>query len=86
VQLGLGLVPIVPILLLPFILIFFILVFPLWGVALAVLGLLLVIMGGLNVAAKRAGLGLFTKPTLEIERSFRWVLTFGGFVRTKKKD
>ena len=86
VQLGLGLVPIVPILLLPFILIFFILVFPLWGIALGVLGLMLVIVRGLNVAAKRVGVGLFSKPARALERSFRWVLTFGGFVRPKTND
>jgi 3-hydroxyacyl-[acyl-carrier-protein] dehydratase len=86
VQLGLGLVPIVPILLLPFILIFFVLVFPLWGVALGVLGLLLIIMRAINATAKRVHVGLFSTATAALERSFRWVLTFGGFVRTKKND
>jgi hypothetical protein len=86
VQLGLGLVPIVPILLLPFILVFFIIVFPIWGVALAVLGLMLLIVRGLNAAATRMGVEIFNDPAMAMERSFRWVLTFGGFVRQKKPD
>jgi hypothetical protein len=52
----LGLVPIVPILLLPFILIFFVIVFPIWGVALGVLGLLLLIARGLDRLASALAL------------------------------
>ena len=85
-QLGLGLVPIVPILLLPFILVFFILVFPLWGLALAVLGFMLLVIRGIDAVAKRAGVGIFNGPALAMARSFRWVLTFGGFVRQDKRD
>lgn len=85
-QLGLGLVPIVPILLLPFILVFFILVFPLWGLALAVLGILLLVIRGLDAAATRMGVDILNDPAMAMDRSFRWVLTFGGFVRQNKPD
>jgi hypothetical protein len=72
--------PIVPLLLLPFALIFFIIVFPFWGVALGVLGLLLVILRGLNSVFGK-GHGPFAGPAAAVYRAFRWVLTFGGFVR-----
>jgi hypothetical protein len=81
VQLGLGLLPIVPILLLPFILIFFVVVFPLWGVALAVLGLLLLLLRGLDWLARQAGVTALSGATQALLRAFRWVLTFGGLAR-----
>lgn len=71
------LLPIAPLLLLPFALIFFVIVFPFWGVALGVLGLLLLILRGLNAATR----GSLEGPTQSVYRAFRWVLTFGGFVR-----
>jgi hypothetical protein len=73
-----SLVPIVPILLLPFILVFFVIVFPLWAVALGVLGLLLLIVRGLNSLAKRAGSQALESTAASMHRAFRWVLTFGG--------
>jgi hypothetical protein len=72
-----GNLPIVPLLLLPFALIFFIIVFPFWGIALGILGLVLVVMRGLNAA----GLSFLAEPAAAVHRAFRWVLTFGGFVR-----
>lgn len=77
--LGLGLLPIVPILLLPFAIVFFVVVFPLWGVALGVLGLLLLIARGLDWIAKKAGIGGFESVVHALHTAFRWVLTFGGF-------
>lgn len=74
-----GLLPIVPILLLPFAIIFFVLVFPLWGVGLGVLGLLLLIVRALDWVAKKAGVAAFDRPAHAIYIAFRWVLTFGGF-------
>ncbi len=77
----LGLVPIVPILLLPFILIFFVIVFPIWGVALGVLGLLLLIMRGLDRLAGLAGIHALRGPAEAMNRAFQWVLTFGGLAK-----
>ncbi|HEX4682396.1 MAG TPA: hypothetical protein VH277_06805 [Gemmatimonadaceae bacterium] len=74
---AIGNLPIVPLLLLPFALIFFIIVFPFWGIALAILGLVLLVMRGLTTAGLKALAG----PTAAVHRAFRWVLTFGGFVR-----
>jgi hypothetical protein len=76
-----GNLPIVPLLLLPFALIFFIIVFPFWGIALAILGLVLAVMRGLTAA----GLKPLAGPTAAVHRAFRWVLTFGGFVRLGQK-
>lgn len=73
----LTLLPIAPIILLPFILIFFVVVFPIWGVALGVLGLVLLITRGID---KLVGLtGTKSGISAPIYKAFRWVLTFGGF-------
>ena len=77
----LGLVPIVPILLLPFILIFFVIVFPIWGVALGVLGLLLLIARGLDRLASLAGVHALGGAADAVARAFHWVLTFGGLAK-----
>jgi hypothetical protein len=73
----LSLLPIAPLILLPFALVFFVIVFPFWGIALGVLGLLLLILRGLNVITR----GALSVPVGGVGRAFRWVLTFGGFVR-----
>ena len=73
----LSLLPIAPLILLPFALIFFVIVFPFWGIGLGVLGLLLLIMRGLNQLAR----GGLDGPVASVHHAFRWVLTFGGFVR-----
>jgi hypothetical protein len=83
---GMGLLPIVPILLLPFILIFFVVVFPLWAVALGVLGLILVIVRGLDWLARQAGSDALAGALAGMQKSFRWVLTFGGFAEKLKTD
>ena len=75
---GMGLLPIVPILLLPFILVFFVVVFPLWGLALGVVGLALLIVRALDALGRAAGLNMFTPAATATGRAFRWVLTFGG--------
>ena len=51
----LTLLPIAPLILLPFALIFFVVVFPFWGVALGILGLVLLILRGINAIARIAG-------------------------------
>jgi hypothetical protein len=81
VQLGLGLLPIAPILLLPFIIVFFVIVFPIWGVSLGVLGLLLLIARGIDWLARAAGLEGIGAVTGALYTAFRWVLTFGGFAK-----
>lgn len=68
-------VPIIPILLLPFILIFFVIIFPLWGITLGVLGLVLLLLRGLSKVTNGALDGAATA----VHRAFRWVLTFAGF-------
>lgn len=79
-----ALLPIAPILLLPFILVFFVVVVPIWGVALGVIGLILVIMRGLRWLAQRVGVHALDNPTEAVRRAFRWVLTFGGFTERGK--
>ena len=78
-QLGLGLLPIAPILLLPFILVFLVVVFPIWGVALGLVGLVLLIVMALDAIARAAGLDTFSGAVTALRRALRWVLTFGGF-------
>ncbi len=76
--LGMELIPIAPILLLPVILVMFVIVFPLWVIALAVVGLILVLVKGVDKLAQMAGTRALSPPALAIQRAFRWVLTFGG--------
>lgn len=76
--LGMQLIPIAPILLLPVILVVFVVVFPLWVVALAVVGLILVIVKALDKLAQLAGTHALSPPAVGMHRAFRWVLTFGG--------
>ena len=77
--LHMGLLPIVPMLLLPFVLVFFILVFPLWGAALAVLGLVFLLMRGIEALFGAMGKAPTNPPSAAIYKGLRWVLTFGGF-------
>jgi hypothetical protein len=77
---GMSLLPIIPLLLLPFAIIFFVIVFPIWGVALGVLGLLLLIVRGLDAIARSMG-GSMEGPLTGVRKAFRWVLTFGGLAR-----
>jgi hypothetical protein len=79
VTLGLGLLPIAPILLLPFILVFFVVVFPIWGVSLGLVGLFLLIMMAIDAIARAAGVDTFAGAVVALRRALRWVLTFGGF-------
>jgi hypothetical protein len=78
------LAPLVPILLLPFILIFFIVIFPLWGISLGVLGLLLLILRGLDSLLRLIGVDALGGVIAGLRRALRWVLTFGGFTERGK--
>jgi len=77
--LHMGLLPIVPMLLLPFVLIFFILVFPLWGAALAILGIIFLLLRGIEALLGAMGKAPSSPPSAVIYKALRWVLTFGGF-------
>ena len=82
---GIGLLPIAPILLLPFIIVFFVVVFPIWGVSLGILGLLLLILRALDVLGRAAGVDVFAPAVSGVSRALRWVLTFGGFTERFKE-
>ncbi len=84
-QSSMGLLPIVPILLLPFVLVFFVVVFPIWGVSLGVLGLVLLVMRGMKWLANRAGITALDGATAGVSRALHWVLTFGGFTERMKR-
>ena len=84
-QLGLGLLPIAPILLLPFIIVFFVVVFPLWGIALGVVGILLLLLRAADWLARAAGSTALGGAVKALRRALRWVLTFGGFTERYKQ-
>ena len=78
-----ALLPIAPILLMPFILLFFIIVFPVWLVAMAVLGILLgiawaidVILKAMNVEARISG---------PVSNAFHWTLSWGGIANRRDR-
>jgi len=85
VAVGIGLLPIVPMLLLPFILIFFVVVFPIWALGLGVLGLILVLIRGLDWLLQKAGSTALGGAVVGMRKAFRWVLTFGGFAEKLKE-
>jgi hypothetical protein len=68
-----ALLPVAPLLLLPFIIIFFIAIFPLWLVAMIVLG---GVRGIVRLMFREGG----HPARAGVEKAFRWVLTFGGLI------
>jgi hypothetical protein len=77
------LLPIAPILLLPFIAIFFIVVFPLWLVAMAVLGLLLGITRGID--AVLSAMKVKARVSGPISNAFHWTLSWGGIANRRDR-
>ena len=67
------LLPVAPILLLPFIVIFFIAVFPVWLVAMIVLGSVRAVT---HVVARNPE----NPARRRIDRAFHWVKSFGGLI------
>ena len=78
-----ALLPIAPILLMPFILIFFIIVFPVWLVAMAVLGILLGITKGIDAAL--AAIKSETRISGPISNVFHWTLSWGGIANRRDR-
>ena len=70
--------PVAPILLLPFIIVFFILVFPLWIVAVAVLGLLMWLVRGVDALLK-------TRLSPPVSNAFHWTLSWGGLAERRDR-
>ena len=77
-----ALLPVAPIVLLPFIILFFIIVFPLWLVAVAMLGILLVVAWGLDAALKPMGVGPVSGP---VSNAFHWTLSWGGLAQRRDR-
>jgi len=70
--------PVAPILLLPFIIVFFIVVFPLWIVAVAVLGVLMWVARGVDALLK-------TKVSGPVSSAFHWTLSWGGLAERRDR-
>lgn len=80
-----ALLPIAPIILLPFIAIFFIVVFPLWIVALAVLGLFLLLARGTDYLLRLAGVQTPTAVARGVSNAFHWTLSWGGLANRRDR-
>ena len=78
-----ALLPIAPILLMPFIIIFFIVVFPLWLVAMAVLGILLGIT--MSIDAALGAMKSEVRITGPIKNAFHWTLSWGGIANRRDR-
>lgn len=78
-----ALLPIAPILLLPFIVLFFIIVFPAWLVAMAVLGVLLVVARGIDALLAR--LKVQARISRPISNAFHWTLSWGGIANRRDR-
>jgi hypothetical protein len=70
--------PVAPILLLPFIIIFFIVVFPLWIVAVIVLGALMWLVRGVDALLK-------TRLSVPVSSAFHWTLSWGGLAERRDR-
>jgi hypothetical protein len=77
------LLPIAPIVLLPFIILFFIIVFPVWLVALAVLGTLLGIARGIDLALR--ALKVDARISAPVSNAFHWTLSWGGLAQRRDR-
>ena len=78
-----ALLPIAPILLMPFIILFFIIVFPLWLVAMAVLGILFGITKGIDAAL--GAMKSEARISGPISNAFHWTLSWGGIANRRDR-
>lgn len=78
-----ALLPIAPIVLMPFILLFFVIVFPLWLVAIALLGALLVIARGIDVMFR--GMKVDRQISGRVSNAFHWTLSWGGLANRRDR-
>ncbi len=78
-----ALLPIAPILLMPFIVLFFVIVFPIWLVAMAVLGFLYGI--GWVIDALLAAMKSEARISGPIHNAFHWTLSWGGIANRRDR-
>lgn len=78
-----ALLPVAPILLLPFIAVFFVVVFPLWLVAVAVLGIVFGIAMGIDATLK--AMGVNARVSGPISNAFHWTLSWGGLAQRRDR-
>jgi hypothetical protein len=82
----LALLPIAPIVLMPFIIVFFILVFPLWLVAIAVLGAAMWLTRGVDAALRAMKLTSGYPLSAPVSSAFHWTLSWGGLARRRDQS
>jgi hypothetical protein len=78
-----ALLPVAPILLLPFIVLFFVLVFPLWLVAVAVLGVLLGLARAID--AGLSAMRIKARVSRPVSNAFHWTLSWGGLAQRRDR-
>jgi hypothetical protein len=77
--------PVAPILLLPFIVILFAVVFPLWLVAIALLGLLMLLARAAEWSLRAAGATLAHPLSRPLSSAFHWTLSWGGIAERRDR-
>ncbi len=77
--------PIAPIVLLPFIILFFIIVFPLWLVAMAVLGALMWITRGIDALLRLMRATTGHPLSAPVSSAFHWTLSWGGLAQRRDR-
>jgi hypothetical protein len=77
--------PVAPIILMPFIVLFFIVVFPLWVVAIAVLGALMGITRGLEAVLRAARVKIDKPISGPVSNAFHWTLSWGGLAERRDR-
>lgn len=77
--------PVAPIILLPFIVLFFIVIFPLWVVAVAVLGALMGITRALEWTLRSVRLQIDQPLSGPVSNAFHWTLSWGGLAERRDR-
>jgi hypothetical protein len=77
--------PVAPILLLPFIVVFFALIFPFWLVAIALLGLLMLLTRAVEWPLRAAGTTLGQPLSRPLSSAFHWTLSWGGIAERRDR-
>lgn len=77
--------PIAPIILMPFIILFFILVFPLWLVAIAVLGFLMILTRAVEWTLRLVRVSIQQPISRPVSNAFHWTLSWGGLAQRRDR-
>ena len=77
------LVPVVPIIFAPLLILVFAIVFPIWVVALAIVGLLRLIVWPFEILGRKQNIHFLVVIGDAMHKAWRWTFTFGGIAEKR---